>query len=48
MDPQRLEKVVKTIEYAIMLVLIAIAVLTLGAGFSESVTGVFSALVSGL
>jgi Flp pilus assembly pilin Flp len=48
MDPQRLEKVVKTIEYAVMLVLIAFAVLTLGAAFSESVTGVFSSLVSGL
>jgi Flp pilus assembly pilin Flp len=42
------EKGVTTVEYAVMLVLVAIAVLAFGSGFSGSVTGVFSQLVSAL
>lgn len=42
------EKGVTTVEYAIMLVLVAIAVALFGSGISNSVTGVFSQLVSAL
>jgi Flp pilus assembly pilin Flp len=42
------EKGVTTVEYAVMLVLVAIAVLAFGAGLSGSVTGVFSRIVTGL
>jgi len=39
---------VTTVEYAIMLLLIAIAVAGFGVGLSGSVTGVFSRLINGL
>jgi Flp pilus assembly pilin Flp len=39
---------VTTVEYAVMLVLVAIAVLAFGAGIANSVTGVFSTLASSL
>jgi Flp pilus assembly pilin Flp len=42
------EKGVTTVEYAVMLVLVAIAVLAFGAGLSGSVTGVFSQIVTAL
>jgi Flp pilus assembly pilin Flp len=42
------EKGVTTVEYAVMLVLVAIAVLAFGAGIANSVTGVFSNLASRL
>ena len=42
------EKGVTTVEYAVMLVLVAIAVLAFGAGIANSVTGVFSKLASSL
>jgi Flp pilus assembly pilin Flp len=42
------EKGVTTVEYAVMLVLVAIAVLSFGAGLSGSVTGVFSQIISSL
>ena len=42
------EKGVTTVEYAVMLVLVAIAVLTFGSGIADSVTGVFSRLAAGL
>ena len=42
------EKGVTTVEYAVMLVLVAIAVLAFGAGLSGSVTGVFSRIVTAL
>ena len=42
------EKGVTTVEYAVMLVLVAIAVLTFGAGLSTSITGVFSTLIAAL
>jgi Flp pilus assembly pilin Flp len=42
------EKGVTTVEYAVMLVLVAIAVLAFGAGIANSVTGVFSRLASSL
>jgi Flp pilus assembly pilin Flp len=47
-DQRTDEKGVTTVEYAVMLVLVAIAVLTFGAGLSTSITGVFSALVAAL
>jgi Flp pilus assembly pilin Flp len=42
------EKGVTTVEYAVMLVLVAIAVLAFGAGIASSVTNVFSQLASSL
>jgi Flp pilus assembly pilin Flp len=42
------EKGVTTVEYAVMLVLVAIAVLNFGTGLAGSVTGVFSTLVTKL
>jgi len=39
---------VTTVEYAVMLVLVAIAVLAFGSGIAGSVTGVFSRMVSSL
>jgi Flp pilus assembly pilin Flp len=42
------EKGVTTVEYAVMLVLVAIAVLAFGRGISNSVTQVFSNLASSL
>ena len=42
------QKGVTTVEYAVMLVLVAIAVLAFGSGIAGSVTDVFSRLVSSL
>jgi Flp pilus assembly pilin Flp len=42
------ESGVTTVEYAVMLVLVAIAVLAFGKGIANSVTGVFSTLASAL
>ena len=42
------QKGVTTVEYAVMLVLVAIAVLTFGAGLSGSITGVFNNLIGAL
>jgi len=42
------EKGVTTVEYAVMLVLVSIAVLAFGRGISNSVTEVFSNLASSL
>ena len=42
------ESGVTTVEYAVMLVLVAIAVLAFGKGIANSVTGVFSTLASSL
>ena len=42
------QKGVTTVEYAVMLVLVAIAVLAFGSGIASSVTGVFSRLASSL
>jgi Flp pilus assembly pilin Flp len=42
------QKGVTTVEYAVMLVLIAIAVLAFGSGIANTVTGVFSNLTSAL
>ncbi len=42
------ERGVTTVEYAIMLVLIAIAVATFGTGLSDAVTSVFSRMVVAL
>lgn len=42
------EKGVTTVEYAVMLVLVAIAVLAFGSNIATSVTGVFSRLASSL
>jgi Flp pilus assembly pilin Flp len=42
------ERGVTTVEYAVMLVLVAIAVLAFGAGINTSITGVFSQVASGL
>jgi Flp pilus assembly pilin Flp len=42
------EKGVTTVEYAAMLVLVAIAVLAFGSGIANSVTNVFSRLASSL
>jgi Flp pilus assembly pilin Flp len=42
------EKGVTTVEYAVMLVLVAIAVLGFGKGIASSVTNVFSSLSSSL
>ena len=43
-----LQSGVTTIEYAIMLVLVAISVATFGLGLSTSVTSVFSRMIVGL
>ena len=45
---QKSEKGVTTVEYAVMLVLVAIAVLATGTGIAGSVTGVFSRLATSL
>jgi Flp pilus assembly pilin Flp len=45
---RRLQKGVTTVEYAVMLVLVAIAVLAFGKGIANSVTDVFSNLASAL
>ena len=45
---ERGQKGVTTVEYAVMLVLVAIAVLAFGTGIADSVTGVFSRLASSL
>ena len=42
------EKGVTTVEYAVMLVLVAIAVLAFGNGIAGSVTGVFQQIIDGL
>jgi len=42
------QKGVTTVEYAVMLVLVAIAVLAFGKGIANSVTTVFSTLASSL
>jgi Flp pilus assembly pilin Flp len=42
------EKGVTTVEYAVMIVLVAIAVLAFGGGINSSITGVFSQIASGL
>jgi Flp pilus assembly pilin Flp len=42
------EKGVTTVEYAIMLVLVALAVAAFGLGLSGAVTGVFSRMISAL
>ena len=42
------QKGVTTVEYAVMLFLVAIAVLLFGQGIANSVTGVFSQIASGL
>lgn len=42
------EKGVTTVEYAIMLVLIALAVAVFGSGLSTAVVGVFSQMVEAL
>ena len=47
-DSRKNEKGVTTVEYAVMLVLVAIAVLQFGSGISGAVTAVFSNLVSKL
>lgn len=44
----RNEKGVTTVEYAIMLVLVALAVAAFGLGLSGAVTGVFSRMISAL
>ena len=47
-EERKQEKGVTTVEYAVMLVLVAIAVLAFGAGLSGSVTGVFTKIVNAL
>ena len=47
-DELRNQKGVTTVEYAVMLVLVAIAVLATGTGIAGSVTDVFSRLASSL
>jgi len=47
-DKQKRQKGVTTVEYAVMLVLVAIAVLAFGKGIANSVTNVFSTLASSL
>ena len=47
-DQRKKEKGVTTVEYAVMLVLVAIAVLNFGTGIAGSVTGVFSTLITKL
>ena len=45
---QKRERGVTTVEYAVMLVLVAIAVIAFGKGIANSVTDVFSKLASAL
>jgi Flp pilus assembly pilin Flp len=45
---KKAQKGVTTVEYAVMLVLVAIAVLAFGSGIANSVTTVFSRLASAL
>ena len=47
-ETKRKQKGVTTVEYAVMLVLVAIAVLAFGSGIANSVTNVFSQLASSL
>ena len=47
-DQRKSEKGVTSVEYAVMLFLVAIAVLAFGSGLSGSVTGVFGQIVAGL
>ena len=47
-EKRKNERGVTTVEYAVMLVLVAIAVLAFGKGIANSVTGVFSTLSSSL
>jgi Flp pilus assembly pilin Flp len=47
-DQRKSEKGVTTVEYAVMLFLVAIAVLQFGQGIASSVTGVFDQIVAGL
>ena len=47
-DERKSEKGVTTVEYAVMLVLVAIAVMGFGAGLSGAVTGVFDQIIAGL
>ena len=47
-EKRKQEKGVTTVEYAVMLVLVAIAVLSFGAGLSGSVTGVFQQIINKL
>ena len=47
-DERKQQKGVTTVEYAVMLVLVAIAVLNFGTGIAGSVTGVFSTLITKL
>lgn len=47
-NERKQEKGVTTVEYAVMLVLVAIAVLGFGAGLSGSVTGVFQQIINKL
>ena len=47
-DADRRQKGVTTVEYAVMLVLVAIAVLAFGKGIATSVTNVFSNVASAL
>ena len=47
-EKKQQERGVTTVEYAVMLVLVAIAVLAFGKGIANSVTGVFSQLASSL
>jgi len=42
------EKGVTTVEYAVMLVLVAIAVIGFGSGIAGSVTGVFTKIINAL
>lgn len=42
------QKGVTTVEYAVMLVLVALAVVIFGKGIGNSITGVFSQLVSAI
>jgi len=46
--PRKKQAGVTTVEYAVMLVLVAIAVLAFGSGIAGSVTAVFSNLISAL
>ena len=47
-DSKQNQKGVTTVEYAVMLVLVALAVVIFGKGIGNSITGVFSQLVSAI
>ena len=47
-DERKSERGVTTVEYAVMLFLIAIGVLAFGQGLKNSVTGVFTTIINGL